>query len=759
MSDIVEVNVTEEIFAVTVTDNTPIVTITDETTNITTVIDQQPAVTVETKDETHVTVVMGGGRGPVWLPGRTYDISEIVNMMDHLLTLDHLSLDVGTILTDAENLWSEYGNKELLTLEDGIQIQATSIQHTDTEIAALAVDISNIDGRVTVAQSSIIQQANLISSNVTKLDLHDEDISLHTTRINQTETDITSTTASLVTVGNNVNMANTSIQQANAAIILEVAARELTDNEVTSVKSSLTLAEAAITATATELDVQNNRLLNAEALIDSQGITLTVMDQALYGANYKISATQEMLKNSWSVEIQEETDGTTYASGFGLVQHPLWIISETYAVGDRVFNEGSIWICTVAHTSTLTNFPSGSATNWDLDSEGKRSVFSIRADQFYIFNDTTKTTLPLFSVNGDVITLDSASVIINGAVIIEGIANNRTDAQAAMNVSDGADKTETALTVSGGVNITSGGLNLWGVSAEISVRNLSGVVEYANLSGTGLSIYSSGDVSLYGGSLDLYNISGSIKYVELAGTGLNIYQGGDIILTTVSGTEDSSRAFLKFPVGSGHQINMASDYDTRSLCFWPETKYDGTFCIGYHPVTWGASTHFFNEVKIGGKNKVLIQGGGDFSYNNAYNRLFFEETNSSITDFEVGSIKMSVGTVVIDYNYASVTGGLRVGYNEARLLSVYADGTAVTLGNDTTTYFKALSNSNGAWPIMKLTDTAIPDSLLQEGEMAYYWQLNSYDIYGTVYYYWAIHMKCKHSGIIYTCMVTDHPLA
>lgn len=84
--------------------------------------------------------------------------------------------------------------------------------------------------------------------------------------------------------------------------------------------------------------------------------------------------------------MQKTIGGNRYATGFGLILHPVWQVNKEYAVDDKITYYDAIYICILTHTSDITNSPisDNSSTYWAVVPGGTKSEFVVSADSFII---------------------------------------------------------------------------------------------------------------------------------------------------------------------------------------------------------------------------------------------------------------------------------------------------------------------------------------------------------------------------------------
>lgn len=462
-----EVNITiqENPIPVAIDTATPTVTITDATTQEVTVLQTQPTVTIA--NDSPVIVIDGFDYNVT-----SIETSVVLSSLIGQLTRLHLSTALNLDLEHLEDLWIRLGNEIVLTYPDGVSIQEAGRNYTDQSITDIVADINvSIDGKLDIAYSYIDQTASAIDQLIVSIQGEtDARMVVAESRILQTESSITSTVSRLDTIdgpGGSVELLQSSIDQTADSLTLEVAARTLTDGNLISAQSDISLLSDSITLISTTMNELDGRLTSSEIILGEDGINMTVLEEALGSQAYSLSAVQTMLANQWGVTISEDVGGNKYASGFGLLVHPIWLLNTSYVSGDTVVYQDTIYECLFSHTSSVINAPTGSQGNtyWDELPDGVKSVFSVKAEEFYI--QTPGGQEPLFTVNGSAVTINTdlvADVIKSsnyGAsgeswfkldsstglakfnnIVMTFSTSGRSAAQSALNVENGADVTD-----------------------------------------------------------------------------------------------------------------------------------------------------------------------------------------------------------------------------------------------------------------------------------------------------------------------------
>ncbi len=404
MSEPVNVTITESPLVVTVTDETPTVTVTDNETSVITVIDAVPTVSVQA-DQAPLVVVNTGA-------GASYDSNTVLGMLAGQLTDEHMSVSLISDLDHSRDLWTRVGNEIIMLQEDGAALLTTATTYTDTQITSTAANISVVDGRVDANVSTIIQQAALLDSHVLHFTSVDEAISLQDTRITQTESNIASTVTRLDGLdgpGGAIELHQTSIDQIDSRVTIEALRIDQNEDDIITNSASLQVTDDSLTSYVTQLNSIDGLLssVSVELTATSATTNITAINQA--NTAISLTAVETMLANHWGVTISEDANDYVYATGLGLILHPVWVVNTVYEIDDYIsFNDSgvtTIYQCILGHTASTANNPvsGAAATYWVEDADGKKSEFAIHAEQFKIYN--VDTAFPMFTVNGNAVTL------------------------------------------------------------------------------------------------------------------------------------------------------------------------------------------------------------------------------------------------------------------------------------------------------------------------------------------------------------------
>jgi len=137
------------------------------------------------------------------------------------------------------------------------------------------------------------------------------------------------------------------------------------------------------------------------------------------------------LANQFAVNIVEDGNGKSYATGFQLLLNPIWLSGEDYPLDVKVVYGNVVYLCILAHTSAIGNAPP-SATYWTAQPDDTKSEFIVHADTFKVLTSTSAD--PVFSVAGDVISLNSTYVNIPTSLIVGSIGADPASVKSALSL-------------------------------------------------------------------------------------------------------------------------------------------------------------------------------------------------------------------------------------------------------------------------------------------------------------------------------------
>jgi len=442
------VNVVPTVITVTVTDNQPTVTITDSSIAAITVTDNStsqvtvignviPQITVT--GATPVTVL--GDEKPVVVintgVGNKYDTATVIAMLAGQLTSTQMAASLASDLTKLADLWVSVGADVLLTLGAGNSLIATSVIATDAKIALSAVDIkADTAGKLNARAASIELTAIQISQSVTDLETSvNGSLSAHTTLINQTADDIDLVATDVLAIngpGGDIETLTSSIGINAAGLILESEARILVNGKADVNTATLTIQGDLIDLQVIATDSVTGRVNIAETTISANQILSQVNSTKLGATKYSLEATQTLLANQFAVNIVEDGNGKSYATGFQLLLNPIWLSGEDYPLDVKVVYGNVVYLCILAHTSAAGNAPGVDPAYWTAQPDDTKSEFIVNADTFKVLTSTSAD--PVFSVAGDVISLNSTYVNIPTTLIVGSIGADPASVKSALSL-------------------------------------------------------------------------------------------------------------------------------------------------------------------------------------------------------------------------------------------------------------------------------------------------------------------------------------
>lgn len=413
MSDeIINITIQEDPLPVIIDTGTPELTITDNQ-GIITVVEAGHIQTVIAEDNLNLIINNGGYAGTV-----TVLLDDLLGK----LTRNQMSPGLASDLERLEALWTRIGSELLLTYSEGLDIQEAGRLYTDSSIIDAVADITiTTDGKIDAAYSLINQTAYAITQTVTQIegDLTDRFV-VNESMISQTADSISSVVTRLDTIdgpGGSVELLQSSILQTASSIDLEVTARTNLEGVVTEATTSISLLSDSLTLASESISTLDDRVSSAEFVLGPEGINLSVLQESVSWHEYSIGTFQTLLANQWGVIIEEDVYGSKYATGFGLILHPTWIIGESYSIGNTVIYLDIVYECILANTADIDNSPTGTngASYWQELPNGVKSAFTVQADSFKVLTSAGPTAV--FEVTDDVITLNT-DVQISGTITI-----------------------------------------------------------------------------------------------------------------------------------------------------------------------------------------------------------------------------------------------------------------------------------------------------------------------------------------------------
>ena len=377
----VKVTIQEDPLPLVIDSATPRITITDIENNVT-IIEENPVIVTAGSNNSKVVVSNGWG---------SFGLSDLLTSLTGKLTRIHMDPDLEADLNRLESLWIRIGNELLLTYPDGVAIQEAGRQYTDTSILDAVADINiSIDGKIDIAYSYINQTASSIDQRIVSMEGNTNDrFIINESRILQTEESITSTVSRLDTIdgpGGAVELLQSSIAQTASSLDLEVSARQQLGEDLITAQSSISLISDSISLMVETVNTIRDEANTTAIILGEDGINLVVLQESLGKHQYAIGTMQSMLTNQWGVTIAEDVYGNKYATGFGLILHPTWMLDTAYIVNNKITYYDTVYICILDHTSSSENFPTSTlgTTYWEVVPEGTKSELVVSADSFVI---------------------------------------------------------------------------------------------------------------------------------------------------------------------------------------------------------------------------------------------------------------------------------------------------------------------------------------------------------------------------------------
>lgn len=537
----VKVTIQEDRLPLVIDSGTPKITITDIENNVT-VIEENPITITAGSNNSKVVVSSGWG---------SFGLSDLLTNLTGKLTRIHMDPDLESDLNRLESLWVRVGNELLLTYPEGVAIQEAGREYTDSSILDAVSNINiSTDGKIDVAYSYINQTASSIDQRIVSMEGDTEArFVINESRILQTESSITSTVSRLDTIdgaGGSVELLQSSIDQTASSLDLEVSARLQLADDLLTAQSTISLLSDSIGLMVETVNTIDNQVNTTSIVLGEDCINFTILQESTGQNQYDIGVMQSMLSNQWGVTIAEDVDGTTYATGFGLLLYPSWLSGESYTAGYTVVYSDVVYECKLGHVSAEENSPVSDAadTYWTELPDGVRSEFVISADALIIRTPTgsnvsllenTETTPTLnSSLVGEMAFEDTVELAKLGETIIQG----------------GYLKTELIQT------------------SSIVIGDLSGTLDYSSISGTKPASDADNTQTAFGGTspTTVRNNAASGATFTSANAGSLAYLSsvGDSHITSISGGKLSTGTIYANGTTSYWNLNTGHMYFSSS---------------------------------------------------------------------------------------------------------------------------------------------------------------------------------------------------
>lgn len=336
-------------------------------------------------------------------------LDQVINV--ELAALHAANIDHNQTLFD-HNVTLLSNTSRILQTESSILLQASQITSLDDGVTAtdarltLVADAINLtvsqnaidaDGRMSAAEAAINLNADNITLSVGReADTYQRHVETNA-RIDIQADSIISTVSQIEILQGDLVTTNSAIAQLDDAIALSVAREADTYQRHLDTNARIDITDANITDQVSQIITLQDEVMDAQGDIVSAATIIQ-----------KVVTTQVMFNDKWMVNIVEDTNGKSYATGFGLNLNTAWIIGKNYLAGERVLYNNKIWDCQAAHLSSEVYNPEvASPTYWLEDPAGVKSEFSIKADSFRLYSPLGNHVSP-FSVIGDVIQINAA---------------------------------------------------------------------------------------------------------------------------------------------------------------------------------------------------------------------------------------------------------------------------------------------------------------------------------------------------------------
>ena len=200
-----------------------------------------------------------------------------------------------------------------------------------------------------------------------------------------------------------IDEASTGLIQANANLDAAILNYEAGMQEIDALDTRITQAEDNINLSVSRLNVAEADIQTASLDITDVAIRTTVAEADIGSHEARLVAQETLNANEWTVKIQDNSDGTAYAAGVGLLVYPDWLSGEAITTGDFRYFEGSVYKALTNHVTDLVNQPP--STSWELVPNGVKSQFGVLADSFFVQSISGDKKVP-FLVQNDLVSID-----------------------------------------------------------------------------------------------------------------------------------------------------------------------------------------------------------------------------------------------------------------------------------------------------------------------------------------------------------------
>jgi hypothetical protein len=351
--------------------------------------------------------------------------SELITILDGAITIDMMDAPLYSDLTLLGNLWSKVASdiNDLMVQSDGETITQAQQTYTNGKFTTAVTQIEEVEDLTVANQAAITVEAGKIDSAVVRITAIDGAgvpgegyLEVERSRITQNASDITSTVERLELIdGEDGYLDQQQSQITQTASTVNVHASRITTVEGRSIQN-----DADIDVNNSEIQAYVTQLNTATGDIDSVELRMTAAEFAIEANSGNMTALQTMTADRWGVVIAEDsTNGDLpYVTGVGLLVIPNWADGTAYKTNivgppaveaEQVWYNDKIYKCLQNHTATVATAPgtAGGAAYWAVTTDGYKSSFRVKADEFSLWTSSSAPDQPLFQVTGDAITVGS----------------------------------------------------------------------------------------------------------------------------------------------------------------------------------------------------------------------------------------------------------------------------------------------------------------------------------------------------------------
>ena len=160
---------------VTVTPDAMVIKVVDRTSPTVDILVDPKIVTVEGAVRPIINVAYSGGRGPIWLPGNTYDGTSLAAILTGYIGKQQLSGDL---------------SESLSAVEVGLADAVSDLNDVITNNAATGQLLDDIESRLTVAEGSITSQVSRLTAAEANISTTRTEMDGHELRLSVAEADV-----------------------------------------------------------------------------------------------------------------------------------------------------------------------------------------------------------------------------------------------------------------------------------------------------------------------------------------------------------------------------------------------------------------------------------------------------------------------------------------------------------------------------------------------------------------------------------------